>query len=163
MSPRVWLFMSLWTAQGALIHVYTSVRLFAPMIYLLSMVYFTHDRSLFRFFQLSTLLLDTLLHNNDIDVSKSGITILIMYNSFATTKWKIFLFYSSSCCACLLTIIRLLDTGVVTFSPIFPPNSYIASNNCSFVSISTFLSSVIFIFITPNVCFFHIVTYKSQK
>ena len=72
------------------------------------------------FFQSSKSILYTLLHKNDIAAYKLGFSLLIMYNCFATTEWKILLFSSSSFCAFLLTMTRWLDAGVVTFSSFFP-------------------------------------------
>ena len=115
------------------------------------------------FFQSSTSLFNILLYKNDIAVSKSNLALLIMYNIFAITKWKILLLSSSNCCAYSLTINRWLDSGVVTFSSIFSPNAYTSSNNCSFTSISTFFSFVIFIFIPKILCFFNLVITNSPN
>ena len=74
------------------------------MIILSSAVYFTHNITLINFFESSTSLFDTLLNKKNITYYESGLALFIMYNSFATTKLKIFILSSSSSFACLLTL-----------------------------------------------------------
>ena len=133
------------------------------MIIFSSIVYFTPKITLFRFLQSYTSLFGTLLHNNYIFVSKSGLTILIIYNRFATNEQNILIFYSFICFDCLLPMNILLDADVVTYLSISYPNASIASKNCTFISILNVLSSVIFIFISKNVCFFPLVTTNSPN
>ena len=94
--PPVCHLILLCTSYSAYIHMYRSESVFAPIVILYFILFFTYLRLLFNFSQLSTLLFVTLVVRKDTNISISGSPRFTICKSFAVTLWK-FIF-----CSCLI-------------------------------------------------------------
>ena len=86
MAPPVWLLMLLCTAYDESIQVNASEKILASITHLSSIVFFTNNKYLFRFFKSYSSLLDTQLFRKDTNGSRYGSDLFIRYNKLATTK-----------------------------------------------------------------------------
>ena len=135
----------------------------SPITHLSSIIFFTHTKYLFIFFQSSSSLLDTRLLIKYTNGSISWHELFIRYNNLDVTGWKIYLLSSSRSSDLSFTVKRQYFSGKYNLPLISPPNVSIDSSIFYFMYISTFFSFVIYMFTVIKDCFFPLINVRLKK
>ena len=162
MSPPVWILMISCTPYAASIQVKTLENFLDPFTRLTSIVFFTHTKHLFRFFQSFLSLLDTPLLKKNTNIYGSGHALFYRYNNLAAMEWKISLL-SSSNFSDFFNIQIWCCSSEYTLSLISSPKFSIALSRYSFMFVLNFFYSVISVFIPGKDCSVPLVITRSPK
>jgi len=151
--PLVCPFISGCTAYDASIHVWSSSRRPAPMMWGSCLVQLTNCKTRFSLFQSCLPDLETRVQRKATAVSISGFAHCLMKRSLAVMLWNNLLFLSSMRSSFSSTSNKWDWAGVVTGVLTSSPHASIASWHWSSINISTFQPSVKRRSIPRNVCF----------